>query len=185
MKKISEPIAFERSVSLINFEGSQFTKLMQQIGCCCAFAPFLLIPSYEEIDASGFDNGNQTEWSISNGGFHQRIEVNRLRKRLKILVELYEDEEDDDITAISKASISNFESLLKVCKDEYFKGWNLFSNNKGALALEHKSGGVFSSIYIGDTHITYFFDNENNMTKITGQEPFNSESIETLLKKTL
>lgn len=140
------------------------------------------------IDDNSSDNSeNQIEWTYNNNTFQQRSETNRLHSRLAELIKMFKcskEEDDDDLIAINESVIGNFKSLLQKCEnDNYLIGWNLFSNNKGGLSLEHQSNNISSIINIGKTHITYFYDNKKNATQITGQEPFSTDNILTILKK--
>lgn len=111
-------------------------------------------------------------------------ETDRLKTRLSKLVEMFDDKDDDELVPISARAIENFEELILDCDDEtLFEGWNLFSNNKGALCLEYKEPSITSSINIGETHITYFIEGNGDGTSIQGQEPFSPEAVSLVMDK--
>lgn len=120
-------------------------------------------------------------------GLKMGKETDRLKTRLSKLVEMFDDKDDDELVPISARAIENFEELILDCSDEMLlDGWNLFSNNKGALCLEYKEykgHDITSSINIGETHITYFIEGNGDGTSIQGQEPFSPEAVSLVMDK--
>lgn len=112
-----------------------------------------------------------------------RIEVSRLERRLNNLVELYSDEED--VVPISQLAINNIRTLLLTENNSLLCGWNIFSNDKGALTLEYqRREKALATICISDSQISYHVEKHNEM-QVYGIEPFSKEAVCSLLQKVI
>ena len=122
------------------------------------------------------------EWQLNAHNQMQRsTETNRLHRRLAHLIEVYND--DEDASPINLLAANNVTTLLANVADNLLAGWNLFSNDKGALTMEYKvSASVKAAICIAESQISYFIDKEKD-TRITGLEPFSVDSVTAILKK--
>ena len=123
------------------------------------------------------------EWTINaQNKIKQATEANRLQRRLAYLIETYA--EDEDAKPIAKEASANLKTFLSTLEYDYLlKGWNLFSNDCGALTLEYNKGNEASaSICIAETQISYFVD-KGKTTRITGIEPISASTIVNILSK--
>lgn len=121
------------------------------------------------------------EWKFNSS---KRIvlatESARLMRRLDNVIALCAD--DDDIMPIGKPAIMNMKCVLKDVKDHLLKGWNIFPNNNGTLALECKENGVAAIISIGYNMISYSVT-YGEQIHIIGKEPFSFDAVNCLLAK--
>lgn len=143
------------------------------------------LPSHSKsIDAFPFKKDfvrPAVEWKFNSS---KRIilatESARLMRRLDNIIADCADEED--IMPIGEPAIMNMRCVLKDMKDDFLKGWNIYPNNNGTLALERKGNGIAAIISIGYNMISYSITS-GEQTHIIGKEPFSFDAVKYLLAK--
>ena len=174
--------ADESNTSVLSYKSAM-------LSACLIMSGMMMMPTIMEQTnrAVALDDGDRRRevpaftWQINT---KKRVapakEISRLRRRLNKVVAMYAD--DEGLVPILPGCVQNMKSLFLNVKDRMFKGWTLFSNDRGALCLEKSEESTSAIINIGERQFSYSIDKGED-THIDGIERFSVKNVSDVLSK--